>query len=62
MPCLDDNVRPQFTMRLVDRPIAADKDFGLLIVPGAEHICMGYEHYVTRRRGGTSCDSVVGAR
>ncbi|MFD7339824.1 DPP IV N-terminal domain-containing protein [Streptomyces violascens] len=47
---LDDNVHPQLTMRLVDRLIAADKDFDLLIVPGAEHIFMGYEHYVTRRR------------
>jgi hypothetical protein len=28
----------------------ANKDFELLIVPGAEHIFFGYEHYVTRRR------------
>ncbi|MEU5052410.1 DPP IV N-terminal domain-containing protein [Streptomyces sp. NPDC021096] len=47
---MDDNVHPHLTMRLVDRLIAADKDFEMLIVPGAEHIFMGYGHYVTRRR------------
>jgi dipeptidyl-peptidase 4 len=47
---MDDNVTPHLTMRLVDRLIAADKDFDLLIVPGAEHFFIGYEHYVTRRR------------
>nr|WP_055502302.1 DPP IV N-terminal domain-containing protein [Nonomuraea pusilla] len=47
---LDDNVTPHLTMRLVERLIAADKDFDLLIVPGAEHAFVGYEHYVTRRR------------
>ncbi|MEU7131972.1 DPP IV N-terminal domain-containing protein [Streptomyces sp. NPDC046261] len=47
---MDDNVHPHLTMRLVDRLIAADKDFELLIVPGAEHLFLGYEHYVTRRR------------
>ena len=41
---------PHLTMRLVDRLIAADKDFDLLIVPGAEHAFFGYEHYVSRRR------------
>ncbi len=47
---LDDNVTPYLTLRLVDRLIAADKDFDLLIVPGAEHGFVGYEHYVIRRR------------
>ncbi len=47
---MDDNVTAHLTMRLVDRLIAADKDFDLLIVPGAEHNFIGYEHYVTRRR------------
>ena len=47
---LDDRVSPQLTLRLVDKLIAADKDFDLLIVPGADHIYFGYEHYVTRRR------------
>ncbi|WP_214322519.1 S9 family peptidase [Nonomuraea sediminis] len=47
---LDDNVTPHLTMRLVERLIAADRDFDLLIVPGAEHAFIGFEHYVTRRR------------
>lgn len=37
-------------MRLADRLIAADKDFDLLVVPGAEHFFVGYEHYVNRRK------------
>jgi dipeptidyl-peptidase 4 len=47
---LDDRVPPSVTLRLADRLIAADKDFELLIVPDADHIYFGYEHYVTRRR------------
>lgn len=47
---LDTSVNPHHTLRLVDRLIAADKDFDLLIVPGAEHIFFGYEHYVNRRK------------
>ncbi|MFE0155859.1 DPP IV N-terminal domain-containing protein [Nonomuraea sp. NPDC059007] len=47
---LDDNVTPHLTMRLVERLIAANKDFELLIVPGAEHLFVGFEEYVTRRR------------
>ncbi|MFI0423990.1 DPP IV N-terminal domain-containing protein [Spongiactinospora sp. 9N601] len=47
---MDDNVTPHLTMRLADRLIAANKDFDLLIVPGAEHSFVGYGHYVTRRR------------
>ncbi len=46
----DDNVPASLTLRLVDRLIAADKDFDLLIVPGAEHGFIGYRHYVIRRR------------
>ncbi|MFF4324158.1 DPP IV N-terminal domain-containing protein [Streptomyces sp. NPDC001568] len=34
---LDDQVHPSHTLRLADRLLAADKDFELLIVPGAEH-------------------------
>jgi hypothetical protein len=30
---MDDQVHPDHTLRLADRLIAADKDFGLLIVP-----------------------------
>ncbi|MDT9598728.1 S9 family peptidase [Sphingosinicella rhizophila] len=47
---MDDNVHPHMTMRLVDRLIAANKDFDLLIVPGAEHAFVGYIGYVYRRR------------
>ena len=35
---MDDQVHPDHTLRLADRLIAADKDFELLIVPGAEHL------------------------
>jgi dipeptidyl aminopeptidase/acylaminoacyl peptidase len=47
---LDTSVNPHHTLRLVDRLIAADKDFELVVVPGAEHIFFGYEHYVNRRK------------
>jgi dipeptidyl-peptidase-4 len=47
---MDDNVTPHLTMRLVDALIAANKDFDLLIVPGAEHSFLGRDGYVTRRR------------
>ncbi|WP_371494636.1 S9 family peptidase [Kitasatospora sp. NBC_00374] len=42
---MDDRVHPDHTLRLADRLIAADKDFELLIVPGAEHTfidCLAY--------------------
>jgi dipeptidyl-peptidase 4 len=47
---MDDNVTPHQTMRLVDRLVAANRDFDLLVVPGAEHTFTGYLPYVTRRR------------
>ena len=47
---MDDNVAPHLTMCLVDKLIAANKDFELLIVPGVEHRFVGAEHYVIRRR------------
>ncbi len=47
---MDDNVHPTLTLRLVNRLIAANKDFELLIVPGAEHFFVGYEFYVRRRK------------
>jgi len=47
---LDDSVSPHLTLRLAERLIAADKDFDMLIVPGADHAYIGYEHYVNRRR------------
>ncbi|WP_163511728.1 S9 family peptidase [Fodinicola acaciae] len=47
---MDDNVSPQLTLRLVERLIQLDKDFEMLIVPGAEHLFFGYEHYINRRK------------
>jgi dipeptidyl-peptidase 4 len=47
---MDDNVHPHQTLLLADRLIAANKDFDLLIVPGAEHIFVGYGHYIKRRK------------
>lgn len=47
---MDENVHPDHTLRLVDRLIAADKDFDLLIIPGAEHLFVGYKHILNRRK------------
>ncbi|SEH01860.1 Dipeptidyl aminopeptidase/acylaminoacyl peptidase [Nonomuraea solani] len=47
---LDDQVPPDLTLRLMERLIAANKDADLLIVPGADHVFTGYEHYVNRRK------------
>jgi dipeptidyl aminopeptidase/acylaminoacyl peptidase len=47
---MDDNVSPQLTLRLVERLITLDKDFEMLIVPGAEHLFFGYEHHINRRK------------
>jgi dipeptidyl-peptidase-4 len=46
---IDDNVDPVHTLRLVDRLVAADADVDLLIIPSAEHLYLGFEHYVNRR-------------
>jgi dipeptidyl aminopeptidase/acylaminoacyl peptidase len=46
---LDDQVHPDHTLRLADRLIAADKDFELLIVPGAEHTFIDCLAYVRKR-------------
>jgi hypothetical protein len=46
---VDDQVHPDHTLRLVDRLIAADKDFELLIVPGPEHMFIDCLHYVRKR-------------
>jgi dipeptidyl-peptidase 4 len=46
---LDDNAHPYQTMRLADALIKADKDFDLIIIPGAEHALIGYGHYALRR-------------
>ncbi|TVT54650.1 prolyl oligopeptidase family serine peptidase [Amycolatopsis rhizosphaerae] len=58
---MDDNVHPHQTLRLAERLIEADKDFDLVIVPGAEHTFFGYEHYVTRRRWDFLVRHVLGA-
>ena len=46
---LDDNVAPTQTLRLVDALVAHNKDFDLLIIPGADHSLAGCEGYVARR-------------
>lgn len=46
---MDDRVHPDHTLRLADRLIAADKDFELLIVPGAEHMYIDCLAYVRKR-------------
>ena len=46
---MDDQVHPAHTLRLADRLIAADKDFELLIVPGAEHTLIDCLAYVRKR-------------
>lgn len=46
---MDDRVHPDHTLRLADRLVAADKDFELLIVPGAEHVFIDCLHYVRKR-------------
>ena len=49
---MDDQVHPDHTLRLADRLIAADKDFELLIVPGAEHTFIDSLAYVYSGDGG----------
>ncbi|WP_367137473.1 DPP IV N-terminal domain-containing protein [Saccharothrix sp. HUAS TT1] len=46
---LDDQVHPDHTLRLADRLVAADKDFELLVVPGAEHTFIDCLTYVRKR-------------
>jgi dipeptidyl-peptidase 4 len=46
---MDDQVHPDQTLRLADRLVAADRDFELLIVPGAEHLFIDCLHYVRKR-------------
>ncbi|WP_165690400.1 alpha/beta hydrolase family protein, partial [Mycobacteroides chelonae] len=46
---LDDNAHPYMTMRLADALIKADKDFDLIMIPGAEHSLYGWLHYSLRR-------------
>jgi Prolyl oligopeptidase family len=46
---MDDQVHPDQTLRLADRLIAADKDFELLIMPGAEQTYIDCLAYVRKR-------------
>jgi dipeptidyl aminopeptidase/acylaminoacyl peptidase len=46
---MDDQVHPDHTLRLADRLVAADKDFELLIAPGAEHTFIDRMAYVRKR-------------
>jgi dipeptidyl aminopeptidase/acylaminoacyl peptidase len=46
---MDDQVHPDHTLRLADRLIAANKDFEMLIVPGAEHTFIDHIAYVRTR-------------
>jgi dipeptidyl-peptidase 4 len=46
---MDGQVHPDHTLRLADRLVAADKDFELLIVPGAEHTYIDCLAYVGKR-------------
>ena len=46
---LDDNAHPYGSLRLVDALVKADKDFDLVIIPGAEHALVGSQHYAFRR-------------
>ncbi|MER5762213.1 DPP IV N-terminal domain-containing protein [Streptomyces sp. NPDC002082] len=46
---MDDQVHPAHTLRLADRLIATDKDFELLIVPGADHTFIDHLAYVRKR-------------
>ncbi|MGH3637990.1 MAG: DPP IV N-terminal domain-containing protein [Mycobacterium sp.] len=46
---LDDNAHHYQTLRLVDALIKADKDFDMLLIPGAEHALIGRQHYFLRR-------------
>lgn len=46
---LDDNAHTHQTTRLVDALIKADKDFDMVIIPGAEHALVGRQHYFLRR-------------
>ncbi|WP_031008680.1 S9 family peptidase [Streptomyces sp. NRRL F-5727] len=46
---MDDQVHPDQTLRLADRLIAADKDFELFVVPGAEHTFIDHLAHVRKR-------------
>ncbi len=45
---LDDNVHPSNTIALVDALVRADRDFELVIIPGANHACDTHPYYTRR--------------
>jgi dipeptidyl-peptidase 4 len=57
---LDDNVNPYGTLRFIDALVRADKDFDLLIVPGANHDLMNHP-YVIRRKWDFLVTHLMGA-
>uniref|UniRef100_A0AAU2JNM4 S9 family peptidase n=1 Tax=Streptomyces sp. NBC_00049 TaxID=2903617 RepID=A0AAU2JNM4_9ACTN len=59
---MDDQVHPDHTLRLADRLIAADKDFELLIVPGAEHTLIDCLAYVRKRSWDFLVRELMGAQ
>ena len=46
---LDENVHPASTLQLVNALVKANKDFDLLIVPGAHHSLRGNGYFIRRR-------------
>ncbi|WP_308433233.1 alpha/beta hydrolase family protein [Streptomyces inusitatus] len=58
----DGQVHPDHTLRLADRLIAADKDFELLIVPGAEHTFIDCLAHVRKRCWDFLVRELMGAR
>ncbi|MBB5121176.1 peptidase S9 [Streptomyces eurocidicus] len=59
---MDDRVHPDHTLRLADRLVAADKDFELLIVPGAEHMFIDCLAYVRKRSWDFLVRELMGTR
>ncbi|WP_037808378.1 S9 family peptidase [Streptomyces sp. NRRL F-2580] len=59
---MDDQVHPDQTLRFADRLIAADKDFELLIVPGAEHTLLDCLAYVRKRAWDFLVRELMGTR
>ncbi|MCX5202748.1 S9 family peptidase [Streptomyces sp. NBC_00237] len=59
---LDDQVHPSHTLRLADRLVAANKDFELLLVPGAEHTFIDCIAYVRTRSWDFLVRELLGAQ
>ncbi|CAM5401458.1 putative dipeptidyl peptidase IV [Streptomyces spiroverticillatus] len=59
---LDDQVHPSHTLRLADRLVAANKEFELLLVPGAEHTFIDCIAYVRTRAWDFLVRELMGVR